>query len=148
MYLMSGSIDPAALLAEVSAPDRGGVASFLGVVRDHHAGRDVLRLEYSAYPAMAELECERILEEARGRWPCGVTLRHRLGTLEIGDLAVAVLAASAHRAAAFDACRYVIEELKRRVPIWKREFFADGTAAWVDPTAASELAPSRRGDAP
>jgi len=144
VYLVSGPIDPSALLADVSAPDRGGVASFLGVVRDHHAGREVLRLEYSAYPAMAELECEHILAEARGRWPCGVTLRHRLGTLEIGDLAVAVLAASAHRAAAFDACRYVIEQLKRRVPIWKREFFADGTDAWVDPTAASEFAPSRR----
>jgi molybdopterin synthase catalytic subunit len=80
---------------------------------------------------MAEAECRRIVEEAESQWPCVVALRHRIGTLEVGETAVAVAAASSHRDAAFAACRYVIEEVKRRVPIWKREVFADGTVEWV-----------------
>jgi molybdopterin synthase catalytic subunit len=141
-YLVERPLDLGALVARVSAPDRGGVACFLGVVRDHHGGREVRRLEYSAYPAMAEAECERILAEARERWPVAVALEHRVGALAIGDAAVAIAAASAHRDAAFAACRYLIEETKRRVPIWKREYYADGTVAWVDPTAAARPAPS------
>jgi molybdopterin synthase catalytic subunit len=128
-------IDLAPLLAAVQAPDRGGVATFLGLVRNHHGGRGVLRLDYSAYGPMAEAECGRIVAEAEARWQVAVALQHRVGTLAIGDTAVAVVAASAHRDEAFTACRYVIEEVKRRVPVWKREFYADGTVAWVDPTA-------------
>jgi len=134
-FIASDPIDHAALLASVQAPERGGVASFLGLVRDHHEGRPVLRLDYSAYGEMAEAECGRIVAEAEARWRVAVALRHRVGSLAIGDTAVAVVAASAHREEAFAACRYVIEEVKRRVPVWKREFYADGTAAWVDPTA-------------
>jgi molybdopterin synthase catalytic subunit len=129
------AIDVGALLASVAAPDRGGVAAFLGLVRNHHGGRAVLRLDYSAYGPMAEAECARIVAEAESRWPVAVALQHRIGSLEIGEAAVAVVAASAHRDAAFAASRYVIEEVKRRVPVWKREFYADGTVAWVDPTA-------------
>lgn len=146
MYLVSTPIDSAELLAEVASAEAGGVATFVGVVRDHHGGRKVLRLEYSAYPEMAERECGRIVDEARQRWPCRVALRHRVGALVIGDVAVAIAASAAHRGEAFEACRYVIEELKRRVPIWKREYFADGSVAWVDPTAASGLTPVRAGD--
>jgi molybdopterin synthase catalytic subunit len=80
---------------------------------------------------MAEAECARIVAEAEERWECAVALVHRIGTLAVGDSAVAIAAASAHREEAFAACRYVIEEVKRRVPIWKREFFADGTVEWV-----------------
>ena len=134
-FMASDPIDHAALLASVQAPERGGVASFLGLVRDHHEGRPVLRLDYSAYGEMAEAECGRIVAEAEARWRVAVALRHRVGSLAIGDTAVAVVAASAHREEAFAACRYVIEEVKRRVPVWKREFYADGTVAWVDPTA-------------
>jgi molybdopterin synthase catalytic subunit len=134
-FLTSEAIDQAALLASVQAPERGGVASFLGIVRDHHEGRPVLRLDYSAYGEMAEAECGRIVAEAEARWRVAVALRHRVGSLAIGDTAVAVVAASAHREEAFAACRYMIEEVKRRVPIWKREFYADGTVSWVDPTA-------------
>jgi molybdopterin synthase catalytic subunit len=123
------------LLASVQSPERGGVAVFLGQVRNHHEGRGVVRLEYSAYEPMAEAECARILAEARSRWDAAVSLRHRIGALAVGDAAVAVVAASAHRESAFAACRYVIEEVKRRVPIWKREHYADGSLAWVDPTA-------------
>jgi molybdopterin synthase catalytic subunit len=131
-HLVERPLDLQPLVAQVSAPERGGVACFLGVVRNHHGGRDVLRLDYSAYVQMAEAECDRILTEARSRWPVEVALEHRIGSLAIGDAAVAVAAASAHRDAAFAACRYVIEETKRRVPIWKREFYADGSVGWVE----------------
>lgn len=137
-YLTDAAIDPAALVRDVQSPERGGVVSFAGVVRNHHAGRQVTRLEYSAYGAMAEAECARIVAEAESRWPVRVSLAHRLGALEIGDVAVAVAAGAAHRDAAFAACRYVIEEAKTRVPIWKKEFYADGTVSWVDPTRAAE----------
>jgi molybdopterin synthase catalytic subunit len=134
-FITAGPIDLAPLVSAVQAPDRGGVACFLGLVRDHHKGRAVLRLDYSAYEPMAEAECGRIVAEAEARWRVAVALRHRVGSLAIGDAAVAVAVASAHRDEAFAACRYVIEEAKRRVPIWKRELYADGTVAWVDPTA-------------
>jgi molybdopterin synthase catalytic subunit len=134
-FLTDRPIDLAALLRAVESPERGGVASFLGLVRNHHAGREVLRLDYSAYGPMAEAECARIVAEAESRWQVAIALRHRVGSLAIGDAAVAVVAASAHRDEAFAACRHVIEEVKRRVPVWKREYYADGTVAWVDPTA-------------
>jgi molybdopterin synthase catalytic subunit len=136
-YLTQDPLDLVALLAMVQSPSRGGVASFLGMVRDHHQGREVLRLDYSAYAPMAEAECARIVAEAESRWDVAVALRHRIGQLQIGDAAVAVAVASAHREEAFVASRYVIEELKRRVPIWKKEYFADGTISWVDPSATS-----------
>ena len=137
-YLVTDPIDVSALLALVQSPERGGIACFLGTVRNHQRGREVVRLEYSAYEPMAEAECGRILAEAESRWDVAVALRHRAGALEIGDTAVAIAAASAHRDEAFLACRYVIEEVKRRVPIWKREVFADGSVEWVDPSARSE----------
>jgi molybdopterin synthase catalytic subunit len=131
VYLTEERLDLSALLASVQSVERGGVACFLGTVRNHHGGREVLRLEYSAYAPMVEAECARIAAEAEARWEVAIGLRHRIGRLEIGDAAVAVVAASAHREEAFLACRHVIEELKRRVPIWKREYYADGTVAWV-----------------
>lgn len=134
-FITAEPIDLAPLLAEVSSPGRGGVASFLGLVRNHHQDRAVLRLEYSAYGPMADAECARIVAEAQSRWRVAVALRHRVGSLAIGDTAVAVAAAGAHRDEAFAACRYVIEEVKRRVPVWKREHYADGTVLWVDPVA-------------
>lgn len=130
-FLSDDRLDLAALIARVQAPDRGAVTSFLGVVRDHQGGRPVARLEYSAYPSMAEAECARIVAEAHARWPARVALAHRVGALEIGDAAVVVAAAAAHRDEAFAACRYVIEEVKQRVPIWKKEFYADG-AVWLE----------------
>jgi molybdopterin synthase catalytic subunit len=138
-------IDPAELIAMVQAPDRGGIALFLGTVRDHHGGRSVVELEYSAYHPMAEQVMEAIVVEAEATWPVRVALRHRLGVLAIGDTAVLVAAAGGHRDEALAACRYLIEEVKRRVPIWKRERYADGTEAWVDPTAAGGVAPASEG---
>jgi molybdopterin synthase catalytic subunit len=141
-YLTGAAIDPAALVREVQSPERGGVVSFAGVVRNHHAGRQVIRLEYSAYGAMAELECARIVAEAEDRWPVAVAMAHRIGAVEIGENAVVVVAAAAHRGDAFEACRHVIDAVKSRVPIWKREYYADGSVAWVDPTAPGGVQPA------
>ena len=134
------------LAGAVSTPATGAVATFVGLVRDHHAGRSVTHLAYSAYGPMAEARCAAIVADAEARWPVRVALRHRIGDLAIGDVAVAVAVGSAHRAAAFEACREVIERVKAEVPIWKRERYADGTEAWVDPTAPDgtrSVAPSR-----
>jgi molybdopterin synthase catalytic subunit len=139
-FLTDSPIDFGSLHAAVQAPDRGGVAAFVGLVRDHHQGRAVLRLDYSAYGPMAEAECARIVAEAEARWRVAVALRHRIGSLAIGEAAVAVVVAAAHREEAFAACRHVIEEVKRRVPVWKREYYADGAVAWVDPTAVMQHA--------
>lgn len=110
----------------------GAVASFVGIVRDHDHGRHVLKLHYECYLSMAEKMLERIVGEAKKRWPVDeVVIRHRIGTLEIGEAAVAIAVSSAHRAEAFQVCRFVIEEIKKRVPIWKKEIFEDGTGEWV-----------------
>ena len=130
-------LDLQSLIAQVAAPERGGVATFLGLVRNHQDGRTVVDLEYSSYEPMAEAVCADIIAEVEQRWQVKLAIQHRLGRLEIGEAAVAVAAAGAHREEAFAACRYAIEELKRRVPIWKRERFADGTVEWVDPAAGS-----------
>ena len=135
------------LAAEVAAADRGAIVTFVGTVRDHHAGRAVRRLDYSAYTEMAEGECEAVVAEARRRWPVAIALRHRVGQLAIGDAAVAIVVAAAHRDVAFEACRFVIDEVKRRVPIWKKEYYADGSVAWVDPTAAGGTVPAKAPDA-
>lgn len=138
MFLTRDPLDLAALVAQVSSARRGGIATFLGVVRDHHDGRVVQELEYSAYEPMAESVAREIVSETERRWRVTVALRHRLGRLALGDAAVAIAAAGDHRDEAFAACRYVIEEVKRRVPVWKRERYADGTEAWVDPTRAGQ----------
>jgi len=139
--LTDSAIDWSELVEATAGPGRGAQALFLGTVRDHHAGRAVVGLEYSAYGAMAESTLEALIGEATARWPVAVEVRHRLGRLEVGDVAVAVAVAGGHRDEAFAACRFLIEELKKRVPIWKRERYADGTEAWVDPTAPTGRAP-------
>lgn len=141
-FLTDAPLDVAALVARVTAPDRGGVVTFVGVVRDHHAGRAVVELTYEAFGPMAEAECGRIVAETEARWPVRMALLHRIGRLVIGEAAVAIAVGGAHRAEAFDACRHAIEELKHRVPIWKRERYADGSEAWVDPTAPGGAVPS------
>jgi molybdopterin synthase catalytic subunit len=110
----------------------GGVVTFEGRVRDHHEGRAVTALEYEAYEALALAEGARILEEAAGLFaPVRVAAAHRHGLLGLGEAAVVVVAASAHRQEAFAACRWVIDAIKERLPVWKREHYADGTCAWV-----------------
>ncbi|HRP08650.1 MAG TPA: molybdenum cofactor biosynthesis protein MoaE [Gemmatimonadales bacterium] len=135
-FLSESPLDPASLEQSVAAPDRGAVVSFIGTVRDHHQGRGVASLEYHCYQAMAEAESARIVGEAERRFGVTVALRHRIGHLMVGDMAVVVACAAAHRDAAFEATRWVIDEVKRRVPIWKHEHLTDGSSMWVDPTAS------------
>ena len=119
----------------------GAYASFEGWVRDHNDGRPVLGLRYEAYAALASAEGQRIVEEAVARFAItGVHCVHRTGDLAIGDLAVWVGVGAAHRGAAFDACRFVIDEVKSRVAIWKHERYADGDVQWLHPdtTVAGE----------
>jgi len=129
MHLTHHRIDVADLLAAVQAPERGGTCIFLGTVRND---ADVTGIEYSAYEAMTFEEIERILSEAHERWPeSQVMLQHRLGLIPVGEASIAIAAAAPHRDAAFAACRYVIEEVKQRLPIWKKELHGDGSAKWV-----------------
>lgn len=125
-------IDPSALLARVAASGNGATVLFLGTVRDVNEGRGVSGIEYTAYRSMAERELRTIVDEAAALAEKNdIAVEHRLGELAIGDCSVAVAVAHPHRGRAFDAARYVIEELKRRVPIWKREQYEDGTREWV-----------------
>jgi len=143
MHLTDQPIDAASLAGRIQTARRGGVVTFVGHVRDHHGGRAVQRLEYTAYAPMAEMACADIVREAAQRWPVSVELRHRTGELGVGEVAVAVAVAGDHREEAFEACRWVIDEVKRRVPIWKRECYEDGTIAWVDPTAPGGAVPAQ-----
>ncbi|MCW1886573.1 molybdenum cofactor biosynthesis protein MoaE [Luteolibacter flavescens] len=130
--IVTDPIDPGALRELVLDPAAGGFCSFEGWVRNHHQGRAVHALEYEAYRSLAEKEGTRILEEAKERFGIHhAVCQHRVGALGIGELAVVVCVSSSHRDAAFDACRYIIDEVKFRVPIWKKEHFADGTSGWV-----------------
>lgn len=126
-------LDPLSLISAVSSSERGGIALFAGVVRSRNSGREVAGLEYSAYEPMAERELADILATARERFGAAVEAEHRLGRLEIGEAAVVVAAAHAHRGPAFEACRWVIDELKRQLPIWKLERYVDGELSWVAP---------------
>lgn len=116
----------------VSGPGMGGLVTFLGAVRDRARGRDIRHLEYEAYPEMAEAEMRKLAQEAASRFEItAVALVHRTGRLEIGEASVAVAVAAPHRGAACDACRFVIDALKRTVPIWKKEFF-EGGQVWIE----------------
>lgn len=127
-------IDPATERRHLDHPAAGACASFEGWVRDHNEGRPVLRLDYQAYAALAEREGEAILAEALMRFPLrAARCLHRVGRLEIGDLAVWVGVSADHRGSAFDACRWIIDEIKQRVPIWKNEHYADGESGWLHP---------------
>ena len=120
--LSDGPIDVGKVVARVSGPGMGGIVTFIGAVRNRARGRDIRHLEYESYPEMAEREMERIADEAAERWPgTRVAIAHRAGHLEIGDLAVVVVAASPHRAEAFEACRYAIDTLKETVPSGKKK---------------------------
>ena len=126
--------DTATLRAELLDARVGGYASFEGWVRDHNDGRSVDGLRYEAYATLAETEGEAILAEALAKFDIlDVHCVHRTGDLAIGELAVWVGVSAAHRDAAFAACRYVIDEVKSRVPIWKHERYADGDAGWLHP---------------
>lgn len=115
----------------------GAVASFIGIVRDNNLNRRVMHLEYEAYEPMAIKALAQICEEADREWPgARLAVHHRIGRLAVGDASIVIAAASAHRAAAFAACRYVIERVKQIVPIWKHEFF-EGGEVWIEGATAN-----------
>lgn len=133
-------IDLQALIDAVADPAAGAVVTFVGTVRNHARGREVRYLDYEAYPEAAEKMLAQIAGEIGERWGIDrVAIVHRTGRLEIGDASVAIVVASAHRAEAFDACRYAIERIKQIVPIWKKEHYADGEV-WIGSEAAYQAA--------
>ncbi|MBS0569209.1 MAG: molybdenum cofactor biosynthesis protein MoaE [Proteobacteria bacterium] len=136
--LQETRIDAVTLARELAQSGAGAGVTFEGWVRDHNDGRRVLRLDYQAYAPLAQSEGENILAEARARFAIlEARCVHRVGTLQIGDLAVWVGVSAAHRDAAFAACRHVIDEVKRRVPIWKNEHYADGESGWLHPDGSA-----------
>ncbi len=130
--IVKGKIDTASLLKGIKEPEDGAVVMFEGIVRDNTRGRRTLYLDYEAYEAMALKQMEELAARAMVEFEIrDVAIVHRLGRLEIGETSVLIVVASAHRAAAFEACRWLIDTLKRTVPIWKKEHFEDG-AVWAD----------------
>lgn len=124
-------IDPAALVAEVGRPESGATVLFLGTVRDHSDGKEgVTHLDYEVFAEQVEPKIREIVDEAAGRWPVlSAAVEHRSGVVNLGEASVAVAVSSAHRADAFEAARFVIDELKHRAPIWKKEYWPGG-AEW------------------
>src|SRR5437667_7772912 len=142
-YLAHARLAVDQLVASVSSPGCGGTCVFLGSVRNGPDERGVTAIEYTAYEDMVEAEFERLLTDARARWPdARIAVRHRLGRIPVGEASIAIAAAAPHRAQAFEACRYVIEEVKRRVPVWKKELRVDGSEVWVDPSGRPTARPS------
>ena len=133
---MAGPLDPAAAAALVARDSDGAVATFVGLVRDHNAGRRVLWLDYEAFAPLALKTFEQITAEAAQHWPdAAVVIQHRTGRVPIGEASVVIAAASPHRADAFAACRYAIERVKQIAPIWKHEHF-DGGEVWIEGATA------------
>ncbi len=130
-------LDPAALLAEVASTDSGASTLFVGTVRSVNEGKGVTGIDYSAYGPMAESEMAAIAAEAAERFgTTRIVVEHRVGALALGEASVIIAVSHARRAPAMDAQRYLIEEIKQRVPVWKREHYVDGTRDWIDPTGA------------
>jgi molybdopterin synthase catalytic subunit len=119
------------LVDYVTDPEAGAIVPFIGTTRNNNEGRKVIALNYEAYPEMAEKELARIGEEAKTKWPiCKMAIVHRLGAVQIGEASVIIVVSSAHRDAAFAASRFAIEEIKKTVPIWKKEVF-EGGEVWI-----------------
>ena len=137
-------LDPAALVAAVADRDHGGTATFLGTTRREGGLREVAELRYVAYEELAYAELAAIVAEAEARFGARVAVAHRVGQVAVGDARVAVAASAGHRPAAFAACRYAIDELKARAPIWKQTVFADGEATWLDGCAVPNPAAAGR----
>ena len=143
--IVADPIDPAALLAETSSNRNGGTVLFLGTVRDLNEGNEVTALDYTAYGSMAERELADIAAEAAARWETqDIVVEHRTGSLGLGDVSVAIAVSHPHRGPAYEASRYVIEELKKRLPIWKREHYTSGAQEWVaNSTSMPSPAPAK-----
>jgi molybdopterin synthase catalytic subunit len=147
IQLVRNPISPSKLVRQVRASSDGAVVTFDGCVRDNTRGRRTLYLEYEAYEPMALAKMEEIAAELHRKFSIGrIAMVHRLGRIEIGEPSVLIVVAAPHRAAAFEACRYAIDTLKKTVPIWKKEFFEDG-AVWAEgelPPAPAETTAAKR----
>jgi molybdopterin synthase catalytic subunit len=134
MFLLTEApIDTQEIVNSLAQASVGGLVSFEGRVRDHNAGRAVEALEYEVYPELALSEGNVIIDEAKGKFPIvSATAIHRYGLLNLQDIAISIVVVASHRDAAFEACRYIIDEVKQRVPIWKREHYRAGSKEWVD----------------
>jgi len=131
IQISSTPLNIAACIDAAATPDCGGIDVFIGTVRNATAGKKVLRLEYEAYESMALKEMYKIADEAARKWPVqNIVIHHRTGILQIEDAAVIIAVSAPHRGAAFEACRFAIDTLKKAVPIWKKEIFEDGEV-WV-----------------
>ena len=129
--IVHSKIDIDAVIKSVEDPSAGGIDVFIGTTRNHSNGKTVLHLEYEAYQPMATKMLHRIADETKAKWNVKkISIVHRIGRLEIGEASVVIAVSTAHRAEAFEACRYAIDALKKTVPIWKKEFFEDGEI-WV-----------------
>jgi molybdopterin synthase catalytic subunit len=136
--IVEKEINAADLLAAVTVPEAGGIDLFLGTTRNHSKGKKVVRLEYEAYGAMAIKIMREIENEMMKRWPLHkVAIVHRTGIVPVMEASVGIAVSAAHRSDAFEACRYAIDELKKRVPIWKKEIFEDGEV-WVENAEAKK----------
>jgi molybdopterin synthase catalytic subunit len=136
------SIDLNELVAYVTDAEAGAIATFIGTTRNNNEGRTVIALDYEAYPEMAEKELARIGNDAKKQWPiCRMAIVHRLGPVQIGEASVIIAVSSAHRDAAFAACRFAIEEIKKTVPIWKKEVY-EGGEVWIGTQTGQRLNPS------
>ena len=139
MIALTGEpLDLAALLAAVADPEHGGTATFTGTTRREGGDRAVAALFYEAYEELALAEMEAIAREAHEAYGATVALLHRVGRVDAGDPSVMVVASAGHRPAAFAACRYAIDELKARVPVWKQTVYEDGGTDWIDGRAPAE----------
>jgi molybdopterin synthase catalytic subunit len=134
-------LDPAALLAEVASTSSGASALFVGTVRRTNVGRAVTGIDYTAYGAMAEKEMAAIVAEAVAQFGTErIVVEHRIGTLTLGEASIIIAVSHERRAGAMDAQRFLIEEIKKRVPIWKREHYVDGAHEWVNAATAPVMA--------
>ena len=125
-------LDPTAIARRIRSDADGALVVFQGIVREHSRGKQVRALAYEAYGSMAQKQIEQLADEARRRWPIlDLTIVHRTGTLQVGEISVVIAVAASHRGEAFDACEWLIDELKHTVPIWKKEVYTEGEA-WID----------------
>ncbi len=142
--LADGSVDPARVLDMVGGPEDGAILLFLGTVRNHHEGRAVTGLRYEAYEEMATPVLQEIAREGAELMGAEkVAVVHGVGELGVGDVSVVIAVSSPHRAEAYEASRYIIEEIKKRLPVWKDERYSDGTRDWVE--GVRPMAPSEEG---
>ena len=140
-------IDARSTIARIERDEAGAILTFAGTVRNRHRGRDVIAIDYHAYESMAARELEKLEREIESRWPeIRAAIVHRIGYLELGEASVLIAVSSPHRTQAYESSRFIIEEIKKRLPVWKKERYSDGVEEWVP--GATPIAPTRGAEQP